>query len=409
MGANAGPDIVSDGLVLALDAADNNSFRGEPTTNILGTYVDPTFENGTTSGDGWAFDAKTDGIRAYNSLNPYAGSYCMELTNSTVSSIAFWRSNIPVVSGTKYTMTVYAKNIDCPTTPYFSGVNISLDSGENSSFSGINSEWKRFKATYTATATGNAQFYIRTGANATQGSFLIDNFQIEEKSYATRFTTGTRGTTVATGGGWADISGNDNHGEILNGTSTSNDGSVLGALDFDGTNDLVNINIDSWIRTVDDITVEGVIKIPLGASLTGGPWAVLTDHSTNTEKDGFWWHMRLGGGYTYFRVEDTVYGERGITFSNPSTFSSGNTYHIVTVVGTNGVYIYNNGELVENYNPPFNWADISSSHTAILNIGRTYPGYWLNSSIYTIKVYDRALSASEILANYNSQKTRFGL
>jgi hypothetical protein len=119
--------------------------------------------------------------------------------------------------------------------------------------------------------------------------------------------------------------------------------------------------------------------------------------------------MRLGGGYTYFRVEDTVYGERGITFSNPSTFSSGNTYHIVTVVGTNGVYIYNNGELVENYNPPFNWADISSSHTSILHIGGTYTGYWLNSSIYTIKVYDRALSASEILANYNSQKSRFGL
>ena len=236
-----GPNIANNGLVLALDAANPRSFRGEPTTNILGTYVDPTFENGTTSGDGWTFDAKTNGVRAYHSVDSYAGTYSMKLTNSTISSIAFWRSNIPVVSGTKYTMTVYAKNIDCPTTPYFSGVNISLDSGESNSFSGINSEWQRFKATYTATATGNAQFYIRTAANATQGSFLIDNFQIEEKSYATRFTAGTRGTTVATGGGWADLSGNAYHGEILNGTTTNSDETIQGTLEFDGTDDYVSL------------------------------------------------------------------------------------------------------------------------------------------------------------------------
>jgi hypothetical protein len=36
-------------------------------------------------------------------------------------------------------------------------------------------------------------------------------------------------------------------------------------------------------------------------------------------------------------------------------------------------------------------------------------GYYYNGSISTVKVYNRALSASEILQNYDAQKSRFGL
>jgi hypothetical protein len=397
-----GPNIVRDGLVLALDAANVKSFRGEPTTNILGTYVDPTFENGTISGDGWAFDAKTDGIRAYNSLNPYAGSYCMELTNSTVSSIAFWRSDIPVVSGTKYTMTVYAKNIDCPTTPYFSGVNISLDSGENSYFSEINSEWKRFKATYTATATGNAQFYIRTDANATQGSFLIDNFQIEEKSYATRFVVGTRGTTVATGGGWADISGNDNHGEILNGTSTSNDGSVLGALDFDGSNDYIDFGSDITVSPAN----QGWTAIYVFQTDT----ASTLQHFNSAEDDEFnanWlaildsklavWNRSPG----YWKYGDTV-------------FSSGTWYHAAFVCEAGGTTMryYVNGEAEGGDHVSNSWnATYSALKTRYVGRYEYNGGYsrYFNGKIPVVQMYSRALSASEVLQNYNATKTRFGL
>jgi len=36
-------------------------------------------------------------------------------------------------------------------------------------------------------------------------------------------------------------------------------------------------------------------------------------------------------------------------------------------------------------------------------------GYALNGAIYTTKIYNRALSSTEILQNYNATKTRFGL
>ena len=45
MPTHSGPNIVDNGLVLSLDAADNNSFRGEPTTNLV---------TNTPSQNGWA-------------------------------------------------------------------------------------------------------------------------------------------------------------------------------------------------------------------------------------------------------------------------------------------------------------------------------------------------------------------
>jgi hypothetical protein len=55
--------------------------------------------------------------------------------------------------------------------------------------------------------------------------------------------------------------------------------------------------------------------------------------------------------------------------------------------------------------------NISSSNT--FDIGRNVafndPKAWFTGSIYSVQVYNRALSASEIAQNYNAQKSRFNL
>ena len=237
----------------------------------------------------------------------------------------------------------------------------------------------------------------------TQGEGIFTNFIItEHATFPTgpvRYTAGTRSVTQ----GLLDITGNS----TIDLTNVSFDSNAQ--MTFDGTNDQFLINIDSWIRNVTDITIEGVVEIPSGVSLAGGPWSILTDHAVNSEKDGFWWHMSLGGGYTYFRVEDNVNGEIGITFGNPTTFAAGNTYHIATVVGSAGVAIYNNGVKVESYSPSFSWANISASQVASLVVGSTFPSYYLNSVTYNVKLYNRALTASEIKSNYNAIKGRFNI
>jgi hypothetical protein len=394
MSAIKGPNIITDGLVLALDAANIQSFKGEPTTNILASYVNPTFENGTKTADGWAFDAKTNGTYDY-STDAYNGTYSVRIQNSTISSIAFWRANIPVVSGQKYTMSIYAKNINCPTVPFFSGVNISLDSGQTASFTGINNEWQRFTATFTATATGNAQFYVRTDNNATQGFFLIDNFQIEQKAYATPFVNGTRGTTVATGGGWADQSGNSNHGELVNGPSFNS--SNLGNISFDGIDDYVSIPnitmgngnlawaISTWTKT--STTVNGLGLGSIISNASGGP--VYSMLGVNSGKIVYWTYQN-----------DAWSQKLGIRTIND------NEWHLLTWVNnTNSTMaMYVDGSLdatVAN--------STSGNNNPLDRIGGSWAGRY-SGFIANLLIYkDKALTAAEVLQNYNATRRRYGL
>jgi hypothetical protein len=78
MGASAGPDIIDDGLVLALDAADTNSYPGSGATwtDLSGQGNTGTLTNGPTyssaNGGSIVFDGVNDYVRIpYNSnLNP---------------------------------------------------------------------------------------------------------------------------------------------------------------------------------------------------------------------------------------------------------------------------------------------------------------------------------------------------
>ena len=374
----------TDALVFAYDTGDTrNSYRGEPTVNILSSYVNPTFENGSKSADGWTIDPKTNGSYEYYSADSYSGNYSIKLTNSTVSDIAFWRVDIPVVSGVQYTVSVYAKNINCPTTPYFSGVNIS---GGAHSFTGISTtEWKRFTKTYTASSTGNAQFYIRTSNDATQGSFLIDNFQIEQKSHATPFVNGTRSATQ----GLLDLTGNSS----IDLTNVSFDSNAQPT--WDGTNDSVTAPHNSSTDiTGAEITLEAVFK----PDSFGTAEAII--------------HKDLQ--YTLAFYPDGAYGE--VTYADSSlwnygnfgfhgVFLTGNYYHIVATKKNGVVTIYSNSEIV--ISKSFGGSITSTSNS--LYIGSYVTSYYSDGVLPVVKLYNRALTADEVRNNYRHYKTRFNI
>jgi hypothetical protein len=72
MGISGGPNIIEDGLVLALDASDRNSnpSSGNSTlNNIAGTGGSPTVTNGTTSTNVISLDGTNDYIVVNNSIN----------------------------------------------------------------------------------------------------------------------------------------------------------------------------------------------------------------------------------------------------------------------------------------------------------------------------------------------------
>jgi hypothetical protein len=425
MGANAGPDIVSDGLVLALDAADNNSFRGEPTINVINGGANRATVGALPIGTGThAGISRTLTLTSYSLDRPNVLRYTS--TNNTGYSMLNQQFSIQNQSGTTYTYSFEYKQLAGPSNSLgFSVVypnGYKSPSGETAASSITNTQidledgWKRWILTYTCNNTGYnyVRFNLWTGGGlGTQDGdfdFYFDNFMLQEGSERTRFVDGTRGTTVATGGGWKDISGNDNHGEILNGTSTSNDGSVIGALDFDGTNDYLSINTSN----LNNLS-EGSVEFWFKSSTTGPIFSFFTDISNyfviwTGDSTGFWSDESI-------RI---IYRKNGTYFYNyaaregNSYYADSNWHHCVFAVDSSGNKLYTDGSLltVEQWslstegNSSTRWLnDLSPS---IIAFGRRVDDY-ANVEVSLARIYNRALSASEVLANYNFLKTRFGL
>ena len=377
MGIHRGPNPVNDGLVFGYDTgygiADNSTatrfYPGKPATNLITSGLPGYFGsggetlyqktlNGFTSNSGVFQRNFVNNPNTGNNAGLYKNFSTAALNSSTgyiQVSFDFYMITPYVRSGqagTGLNGYLRVQSTDSTFDNYGWDSRYSNGSGDdwnnNSAYVG---QWQKvslfvdLRDDKTPSAINAMYIYVDF---ATQGEGIYTNFIITEHATIpvspVLYTETSRSSTTSL----IDLK----RTASIDVSNVSFDST--GQPTFDGTSDYISIDVDSWIRSVNSVTVEGVVIIPSGASLSGGPWAILTDHSTSSEKDGFWWHMSLGGGYTYFRVEDAVSGEQGITFSGATPFASGNTYHIVTIVGLNSVKIYVNGVLSKSYTPTFN-------------------------------------------------------
>jgi hypothetical protein len=197
------------------------------------------------------------------------------------------------------------------------------------------------------------------------------------------------------GTAWYDKSGYANNGTLINGPTfnNANNGSIV----FDGVDDYA---ITSQSQSFDDFSVCAFFK---DTASTG--YARIVDARY---RDGFWFGRdgspgvsnRYGGGckqtagYNFITLTAgqwhflamtrsgttlTVYGD-GITNTNTTTGGSGPTaLHLLSVGAT-------------------------------INDGDPTPQRdWFTGNISSVQIYNRALSAPEVLQNFNATKTRFGI
>lgn len=191
---------------------------------------------------------------------------------------------------------------------------------------------------------------------------------------------------------WYDISGNNYNINLLNGPTYS--GEYGGAITFDGTNDYGtarklttlemgnrSITIGAWFRTTDS---------------TG---AIVTKRGTGS---GYQLYIYTGGKL-YADGYSTGTGVFSASAINNNTIK----YGVVVFDYLNTtIRLYVNGVAD-------NTASLSSGGndtSAYFNIGRSqqYTDYFAGT-IYSIQVYNRALSATEILNNFNAGRGRFNL
>ena len=202
---------------------------------------------------------------------------------------------------------------------------------------------------------------------------------------------------------WFDLSRGGNNGTLTNGPTFN--GANGGSIVFDGINDYVEIQNQIQFDQTDPFTLSSWVKSPK----VGDNQIINNENSSYTG-----YRLNING------PANIEIGLRGLFFDDIAieTLNSIRTntwYHIVgTYDGTSnasGMKIYING--VEESTNILSNSLISSTlsnQTTILGIRRiSPPPDPFNGNIANVQIYNRALSATEILQNYNAIKGRFGL
>lgn len=193
---------------------------------------------------------------------------------------------------------------------------------------------------------------------------------------------------------WTDVSGNNITGTLVNGPAVSN-----GILSLDGTNDYVNINFNSIFNvTSNPFTVSvwhrnnnagtGYNGIITADNTGDNTWKILKDINEQFYKVRVLNTFIAFPSYTVGRFHNYTFTKSGtslIAYFDSVAYSSSNT----------------SGDPVSFSN---NLA-LGSYRLADAQAG----GYLLPQSYGNILFYNRALTATEILQNYNATKSRFGL
>ena len=194
-----------------------------------------------------------------------------------------------------------------------------------------------------------------------------------------------------TGTTWYDVSSGGNNGTLTNGPTYSTNGG--GTIVFDGTDDLVNIGYKINLLN-NDITQEAWVNTDVMVHWHG--------IISNMISWGTGFSLQIG---PIQNIAAMVSGEYLKTSWTPSI---GVWYHIVAThrSSDNLNVLYVNG-VQENTMV----REISYVENAVTQIGvfYTYPSLYFDGKMGPVRSYNRALSATEVLQNYNAQKGRFGL
>ena len=218
------------------------------------------------------------------------------------------------------------------------------------------------------------------------------------------------------GNTWYDLSGNLNSGSLVNGpTFDSGNG---GSIDFDGSNDYVGINNTVGNLGTENFTIGIVFKTNTGFS----PRTFFAKSIGGSPTVDYGWLInQASSGELGFAVASAAVGW-GITGSYSIKTVSGQInngeWKIVNIVGDrtqSDVSIYINGaqKSLQAYVGKAAFSTVGNiTNTYTLRVGSESDDvspYPIDSNIAIVQIYNKALTAEEILQNYNAQKSRFGL
>lgn len=405
MAGNTGPNIVNNGLILNLDAANIKSFKGLSGTNLWYS-LNNVFSTTNTSTFKVSYGTEKAFIPYFNGF--INTRYC-DIYNDYVggsgqccpSPFSYHNPNVSVNGNTQYTYQLIFKTTNgYYSTNYMyryefgaSGLLIEQGLVNASRLESLGNGWYHAWGQFTTNAsttnmTGWLFHYEYLNMNRisvaavslTQGSTIHRPEHLINLGFRE-----TRGTTVATGGGWKDLSGNSFDGELMNGVSydSNNRGSIV----FDG--------VDDYINCGSSIQISNNFTLSVWHKNANGGYIIDQGNIGEDPTGSLEWN---GNGLSI--------GSNNISsVSANGTINTSNWNHIVCTFTSSTVKFYINGVLDSTKTASFS----SFTPSGILKIGRRA---FNTSSIFSgnigvVSIYNKVLTDSEVLQNYNSQKSRY--
>ena len=199
---------------------------------------------------------------------------------------------------------------------------------------------------------------------------------------------------AGTGTSFYDLSGNSNHGTVINGAVYST--SLSGYFNFDGSNDYVNVPHSSSINIADNFTVSfwskqktNTAQVPLSKYQSGvRGWVFVYNNTANLMSfDG---RNQTGDGYK--NAESSVPAPLGVW------------NHYTGVKSGVNMIIYQNGVATGSTT----WSSAGDMTTSSnMTVGSLNGTFHSACDIGQVLLYDRALSASEIKQNFDATKNKY--
>lgn len=402
---NIGPNTDREGLVIHLDADNVRSIDGEPTTNLFGDLATMNaFRPNSTEFNDDNLDIPSPPERVGKIFKHTSGA----LTSTwSGNSYGYSYKDITVPYDTTYVSScwVYLTE-DCNLTRFH--VSQEKETAVNTSnfsydFTKKGTWQKVWQSGYVPSSTPDTlRCLIYPGIDGVEdgsftGAYYYGGFQVERKDYPTKFTEGSRDL-------WRDLSGNENHFTTTNSPQLIEDEEGRKCFDFYGAEKhFESVNNSPFSGSNFPITVQAVFRENTTTSFAG----ILTQGQQNSTKCMSF--MSYNGKFA-----TDQWGPQGRRLSLSPEL---NKIHFVTWVTPDWTNHKTNTEIYlgDISQPTDLYADGSTTTDVVL--GKLKIGNWqldrtdmdFNGQLYSIKVYDRALSKEEISQNFKAFKNKYKL
>lgn len=193
-----------------------------------------------------------------------------------------------------------------------------------------------------------------------------------------------------------DASGKGNNGTLVSGPARQSGSNCKagGCLSFDGTDDYVDVGT-SVLNKVSEGSVSIWVKLSASGAANGGePWY----NTTLLSNDNIYMGLQV---LSSNRIRYYYYDGSPRYYDSAAALSLNRWYLLTATWNALGSVLYIDG--AQDASSTLTWANVHPSHTDQSNyIGKYGGGYFMNGLVDEVRVWTRALPATEILDQYNA-------